>query len=163
MLRRKRHPYTLHQVISDSFLSCTVCQEKQVFQDSTATHERSKTAKVKKAHAHIFPLVFSQVFNTQKKVYSLRHKTTIANEPLSLTKGMFTFTSDVNKIHDLARPLPPPPQFKATVSIPVIVEYVDHPSIDSIAIGENVSENARIMTDRHLMTFTQTKKAESWW
>ena len=46
---------------------------------------------------------------------------------------------------ELAKTLPP--QLKATFitgSVPAILEYMDHPNIDAVAIGEKISKNAKI-------------------
>ena len=58
---------------------------------------------------------------------------------------MFVLTSGGTTIMELARSLPP--QLKATFisgSIPVILEYMYHPNIEVILIGDKISKNSKI-------------------
>jgi DeoR/GlpR family transcriptional regulator of sugar metabolism len=60
---------------------------------------------------------------------------------------MFVLTSGGSTILELARTLPP--QLKATFitgSIPAIFEYMHHPNIDIIVIGDKISKNSKITT-----------------
>jgi DeoR/GlpR family transcriptional regulator of sugar metabolism len=58
---------------------------------------------------------------------------------------MFVLTSGGTTILELARSLPP--QLKATFvsgSIPAILEYMHHPNIDVILIGDKISKSSKI-------------------
>jgi DeoR/GlpR family transcriptional regulator of sugar metabolism len=58
---------------------------------------------------------------------------------------MFILTSGGTTILEVARQLPP--QLKATFisgSIPAILEYMHHPNIDVILIGDRISKNSKI-------------------
>jgi DeoR/GlpR family transcriptional regulator of sugar metabolism len=58
---------------------------------------------------------------------------------------MFILTTGGTTIIELARILPP--QLKATFisgSIPAVLEYLNHPNIDVILIGDRVSRNSKI-------------------
>ena len=58
---------------------------------------------------------------------------------------MFVLTSGGSTILELARALPP--QLKATFitgSIPAIFEYMQHPTIEVIVIGDKVSKDSKI-------------------
>jgi DeoR/GlpR family transcriptional regulator of sugar metabolism len=89
---------------------------------------------------------FSQVYYPSNNVYSLDNKKIIAQKAASLIEdGMFVLTTGGTTIIELARALPP--QLKATFisgSIPVVLEYMHHPSIDVILIGDKVSKNSKI-------------------
>jgi DeoR/GlpR family transcriptional regulator of sugar metabolism len=79
-------------------------------------------------------------------VYSQDQKRIIGEKAAALIKdGMFVLTSGGTTIIEMARALPP--SLKATFisgSIPAILEYMQHPNIEVIMIGDRVSKNAKI-------------------
>lgn len=151
MLKRERQAYILHQVnLHNSILSSVLCQEIQVSEDTIRRdlQELSEDGKLIKVHGGAVSNSFNQVFYTPKNVYSQQQKTAIAKKAVSLIKdGMFVLTSGGSTILELARALPP--HLKATFitgSIPAILEYMNHPSIDVIVIGDKISKNSKITT-----------------
>ena len=59
--------------------------------------------------------------------------------------GMYVLTSGGTTIIEMARALPP--ELHATFisgSIPALVEYIVHPNIEVIAIGDKISKNSKI-------------------
>ena len=90
--------------------------------------------------------ILHQVNLHNKVLSSQNQKKTIAQKAISLiNNGMFVLTSGGTTIMELARSLPP--QLKATFisgSIPVILEYMYHPNIEVILIGDKISKNSKI-------------------
>ncbi len=149
MLKKERQAYILHQVnLHNRVLSSLLCQEINVSEDTIRRdlQELSEEGKVIKVHGGALSPSFSQIYYSPKTVYSRDQKTIIAKKAVSLIKdGMFILTSGGSTILELARALPP--QLKATFitgSIPAILEYMNHPNIDVIVIGDKISKNSKI-------------------
>ncbi len=149
MLKKERQAYILHQVnLHNRVLSSLLCQEISVSEDTIRRdlQELSEEGKVIKVHGGALSPSFSQVYYSPKTVYSRDQKTIIAKKAVSLINdGMFILTSGGSTILELARALPP--QLKATFitgSIPAILEYMNHPNIDVIVIGDKISKNSKI-------------------
>ncbi|HEY2720511.1 MAG TPA: DeoR/GlpR family DNA-binding transcription regulator [Chitinophagaceae bacterium] len=151
MLKKERQAYILHQVnLHNRVLSSVLCQEISVSEDTIRRdlQELSDDGQLIKVHGGALSPSFNQLFYTPRTVYSYTQKTAIAKKAISLIKdGMFILTSGGSTILELARSLPP--QLKATFitgSIPAILEYMNHPNIDVIVIGDKVSKNSKITT-----------------
>lgn len=108
--------------------------------------ELADAGKVIKVHGGALSPSFHYSTHSARDVYSFQHKKTIAQKAVSLIKdGMFVLTGGGTTIIELARSLPP--NLHATfisVSIPAVFEYMSHPNIDVIVIGDKVSKNAKI-------------------
>jgi DeoR/GlpR family transcriptional regulator of sugar metabolism len=151
MLKRERHAYILHQVnLHNRVLSSVLSHEIKVSEDTIRRdlQELSEEGKLIKVHGGALSPSFNQLFYSPKTVYSYQQKTAIAKKAVSLIKNeMFILTSGGSTILELARALPP--QLKATFitgSIPAILEYMDHPNIDVIVIGDKISKNSKLTT-----------------
>lgn len=151
MLKRERQAFILHQVnLHNKVLSSTLCQEINVSEDTIRRdlQELAEEGKVIKVHGGALSHSFNQVYYPSPNVYSHTQKKAIALKAASLVEnGMFVITSGGTTILELARSLPP--QLKATFisgSIPAVLEYMHHPNIDVILIGDKVSKNAKITT-----------------
>jgi Transcriptional regulators of sugar metabolism len=149
MLKKERQAYILHQVnLHNRVLSTLLSQEIQVSEDTIRRdlQELSDEGKLIKVHGGALSPSFSQVNYSPRNVYSRPQKTIIAGKAVSLIKdGMFVLTSGGSTILELARALPP--HLKATFitgSIPAIFEYMHHPNIDVIVIGDKVSKHSMI-------------------
>ena len=149
MLKKERQAYILHQVnLHNRVLSSLLSQEIQVSEDTIRRdlHELSEEGKLIKVHGGALSPSFSQVYYSPKTVYSRPQKTIIAQKAISLIEdGMFVLTSGGSTILELARTLPP--RLKATFitgSIPAIFEYMHHPNIEVIVIGDKISKDSKI-------------------
>ncbi len=149
MLKKERQAYILHQVnLHNKVLSSVLCSEIQVSEDTIRRdlHELSEEGKVIKVHGGALSPSFSQVNYSPRNVYSRSQKIAIAEKAVSLIQdGMTILTSGGSTILELARALPP--QLKATFitgSIPVIQEYLNHPNIEVIVIGDKISKSSKI-------------------
>lgn len=149
MLKRERHAYILHQVnLHNKVLSSSLCVDIQVSEDTIRRdlQELSEQGKVIKVHGGALSPSFNEVYYSPSQVYSRSEKKAIAQKAVSLIEdGMFILTGGGSTILELARSLPP--QLKATFitgSIPAVLEYMHHPTIDVIVIGDKISKSSKI-------------------
>lgn len=149
MLKKERQAYILHQVnLHNRVLSSLLCTEINVSEDTIRRdlQELAEEGKVIKVHGGALSHSFNQVSFPTNGVYSQNQKQSIAQKAISLiSNGMFVLTSGGTTIMEMARSLPP--QLKATFisgSIPVILEYMHHPNIEVILIGDKISKNSKI-------------------
>jgi len=149
MLKKERQAFILHQVnLHNKVLSSALCTEINVSEDTIRRdlQELSETGKVIKVHGGALSHSFNDVYFPSNIVYSQNQKKTIAQKAISLiSNGMFVLTSGGTTVLELARSLPS--QLKATFisgSIPAVLEYMQHPNIEVIMIGDKISKNSKI-------------------
>lgn len=149
MLKKERQAYILHQVnLHNKVLSASLSNEIKVSEDTIRRdlYELADEGKLIKVHGGALSHSFNEVHFPSNGVYSQSDKKKIAQKAINLIKnGMFILTSGGTTILELARSLPP--QLKATFvsgSIPAILEYMHHPNIEVILIGDKVSKNSKI-------------------
>jgi DeoR/GlpR family transcriptional regulator of sugar metabolism len=149
MLKKERQAYILHQVnLHNRVLSSSLCTEINVSEDTIRRdlQELAEEGKVIKVHGGALSHSFNEVHFPADGVYSQNQKKTIAQKAISLiSNGMFVLTSGGTTIIEMGRLLPP--QLRATFisgSIPAILEYMHHPNIEVILIGDKISKNSKI-------------------
>ncbi|HYM95382.1 MAG TPA: DeoR/GlpR family DNA-binding transcription regulator [Chitinophagaceae bacterium] len=149
MLKKERQAYILHQVnLHNRVLSSSLSNEINVSEDTIRRdlYELAEEGKIIKVHGGALSYSFHDVHFPTNGVYSQSLKKTIAQKAINLiSNGMFVLTSGGTTIIEMARSLPP--QLHATFvsgSIPAILEYIHHPNIDVILIGDKVSKNSKI-------------------
>ena len=149
MLKKERQAYILHQVnLHNKVLSSSLSTDINVSEDTIRRdlQELAEEGKIIKVHGGALSHSFSQVHFPSNGVYSQNQKKKIAQKAISLiNNGMFVLTSGGTTILEMARTLPP--QLKATFisgSIPAILEYMHHPNIDVILVGDRISKNSKI-------------------
>lgn len=150
MLKRDRHSYILHQLdVHNKVLCGNLCDEIAVSEDTIRRdlQELHETGQLIKVHGGAVSKSFYN-YNHITQVYAQNSKQVIAKKTASLLKdGMFILTSGGTTIIELARCLPK--ELKATFitgSINVINEYMQHPNIDIIVLGDKLSKTSRITT-----------------
>lgn len=165
MLKRERQAYILHQVnLHNKVLSATLSTEINVSEDTIRRDlaELSDTGKLIKVHGGALSHSFSKIAYPSSKVYGHTNKRIIAEKAVGLIKdGMFVLTGGGTTIIELARSLPP--MLKATFvsgSIPAIVEYMHHPGIDVIVIGDKLSKNSKITVGADALSKIRDLKAD---
>lgn len=165
MLKKERQAYILHQVnLHNKVLSSSLCSEINVSEDTIRRdlHELADEGKVIKVHGGALSQSFNQVYFSSNGVYSQNQKKKIACKAISLLKdGMFILTSGGTTIMELARSLPP--QLKATFisgSIPAALEYMHHPNIEVILIGDKISKNSKITVGTEAIAKIRQTKAD---
>lgn len=164
MLKRERQAYILHQVnLHNRVLSADLSQEISVSEDTIRRDlaELAGQGKLIKVHGG----ALSQGFHLSlhpNQVYALDQKKVIAQKAVSLIKdGMFVLTTGGTTIIELAKILPT--DLKATfftVSITAAVEYMHHPNIEVIFIGDRLSKNAQITVGGEALTKIRQIKAD---
>ncbi len=165
MLKKERQAFILHQVnLHNKVLSAQLCQEIPVSEDTIRRdlQELADSGKLIKVHGGALSHSFSQVNFDNTLVYSLENKKVVARKAARLIKdGMFILTSGGTTIMELARALPP--QLRATFisgSVPAVVEYMNHPNIDVVVIGDKVSRNSRITVGADAISQIRRIKAD---
>ncbi len=165
MLKKERQAYILHQVnLHNKVLSSSLCTEIHVSEDTIRRdlQELADEGKVIKVHGGALSQSFNQVHFPTNGVYSQNQKKTIAQKAVALiTNGMFVLTSGGTTILEMARSLPP--HLKATFisgSIPAILEYMHHPNIDVIMIGDRISKNSKITVGPEAIAKIRQMKAD---
>jgi len=149
VLKKERQAYILHQVnLHNKVLSSSLSTDINVSEDTIRRDlmELASEGKVIKVHGGALSSSFSKVDYPTNEVYSLNQKKRIAQKAISLIgNGMFVLTSGGTTILEMARMLPH--QLKATFisgSIAAILEYINHPNIEVIIIGDKISKSSKI-------------------
>lgn len=165
MLKKERQAYILHQVnLHNKVLSSSLCTEINVSEDTIRRDllELAEEGKVIKVHGGALSHSFNQVSFPTNGVYSQNKKQIIARKAVSLIhNGMFVLTSGGTTIIEMARSLPP--QLKATFisgSIPAILEYMHHPNIEVILVGDKISKNSKITVGSEAIAKIRQMKAD---
>lgn len=165
MLKRERQAYIVHQVnLHNKVLSATLSAEIDVSEDTIRRDlmELSEEGKLIKVHGGALSLAFNDITYPSKKIYSQDHKKIIAQKAAALIKdGMFVLTGGGTTIVEMARSLPV--SLSATFitgSIPAVVEYMHHPNIEVIVIGDKLSKNSKITLGADAITRIKSIKPD---
>ncbi|MBK9569015.1 MAG: DeoR/GlpR transcriptional regulator [Chitinophagaceae bacterium] len=165
MLKKERQAFILHQVnLHNKVLSSSLCTDINVSEDTIRRdlQELAEEGKVIKVHGSALSRSFNQVYFSTNGVYSQNQKQIIAKKAIALiTNGMFILTSGGTTIIEMARCLPP--QLRATFisgSIPAILEYMHHPNIEVILIGDRISKNSKITVGSEAIAKIRQVKAD---
>jgi DeoR/GlpR family transcriptional regulator of sugar metabolism len=149
MLKKERQAYIVHQVnLHNKVLSASLSTEIDVSEDTIRRdlQELSEEGRLIKVHGGALSHAFNDITYPSKKIYAQTDKKIIADKAATLIKdGMFVLTGGGTTIVELARSLPV--ALSATFisgSIPAIVEYMHHPNIEVIVIGDKLSKNSKI-------------------
>jgi DeoR/GlpR family transcriptional regulator of sugar metabolism len=115
-----------------------------------------------KVHGGALSPSFHSGHQNSREVYSYGQKKMIAQKAASLVKdGMFILTGGGTTIIEMAKALPQ--HLHATFisgSIPAIYEYMNHPNIDVIAIGDKISKNSKITVGLEAVSRIRQIKAD---
>lgn len=124
--------------------------------------ELTALGKIIKVHGGALSHSFSNFYSPVNNIYSYAQKKTIAEKAAALvSNGMFVLTSGGTTIIELARSLPL--DLKATFisgSIPAIVEYMNHPNIEVIIVGDKISKASKITVGGEAIAKIKQIKAE---
>lgn len=165
MLKKERQAYILQQVnLHNKVLSSSLSIDISVSEDTVRRDliELAEEGKLIKVHGGALSRSFSQVHIPSTGVYSQLQKRTIAQKAIGLiSDGMFILTSGGTTIVEMARMLPP--QLRATFisgSIPAILEYMDHPHIEVILVGDRISKSSKITVGTEAIAKIRQLKAD---
>lgn len=149
MLKRERQAYILHQVnLHNKVLSNSLSTEMNVSEDTIRRDlmELNENGKLIKVHGGALSRSFDKITQPLNGIYAQNSKQIIAQKAISLIKdGMFVLTGGGTTVIEMAQMLPP--SLHATFisgSIPAIVEYMVHPNIDVIVLGDKLSKTSKI-------------------
>ncbi|HEU5051589.1 MAG TPA: DeoR/GlpR family DNA-binding transcription regulator [Hanamia sp.] len=149
MLKIDRQAFILHQVNLHNKVLCTDLSRQMKVSDDTIRRDIQQladTGKIIKVHGGALSPSFHNTYTSSDDVYAYNQKKIIAQKAISLIKdGMFVLTTGGTTIIEMARALPP--GLHATFisgSIPALAEYIVHPNIEVIAIGDKISKDSKI-------------------
>ena len=149
MLKIDRQAFILHQVNLHNKVLCGDLSRQMKVSDDTIRRDiqhLSDQGKVIKVHGGALSPSFHNTHTASDDVYAYQQKKIIGHKAISLIKdGMFVLTTGGTTIIEMARALPP--ELHATFisgSIPALAEYIVHPSIEVIAIGDKISKDSKI-------------------
>ncbi len=165
MLKRERQAYIVHQVnLHNKVLSNTLSSQIEVSEDTIRRdlQELDEKGKLIKVHGGALSHAFNDITYPSKKIYSQDNKKIIGEKAADLIKdGMFVLTGGGTTIIEMARSLPV--NLSATFisgSIPAVVEYMHHPLIDVIVIGDKLSKNSKITLGADAIARIKTLKPD---
>lgn len=165
MLKRERQAYIVHQVnLHNKVLSNTLSSQIDVSEDTIRRdlQELDEKGKLIKVHGGALSHAFNDITYPSKKIYSQDIKKIIGEKAAGLIKdGMFVLTGGGTTIIEMARSLPV--NLSATFisgSIPAIVEYMHHPLIDVIVVGDKLSKNSKITLGADAIARMKTLKPD---
>lgn len=148
MLKKERQTFILHNVnLHNRLLVGDLSEEMKVSEDTIRRdlQELSDHGKLIKVHGGALSKSFHSSFNNGS-VYGIDSKKIIAQKAASLIKdGMFVLTSGGTTIIEMIKALPE--NLHATFftgSVPAALEYMHHPNIDIILIGDKLSKSSQI-------------------
>ncbi len=165
MLKQERQTYILQQLnLHNRVLSSALSLDIQVSEDTVRRdlQELADDGKLIKVHGGALSRSFSQLSVPVDGVYSQSQKAVIARKAIPLIQnGMFVLTGGGTTIVEMARMLPP--QLKATFvsgSIAAILEYMEHPLIEVILIGDRISKSSKITVGPEAIAKIRQLKAD---
>ncbi len=148
MLKKERQEFILREInLHNKVLTSDLCEAINVSEDTIRRDlfELAETGDIIKVHGGALSKSFHLSFQANG-VYSHDKKKLIAQKAVSLIKdGMFVLTTGGTTILELAKALPQ--HLRATFftgSLPAALEYIQHPTIEVIFIGDRISKNSKI-------------------
>jgi DeoR/GlpR family transcriptional regulator of sugar metabolism len=164
MLKEERQAFILHNVnLHNRVLSSDLSTNINVSEDTIRRdlQELSENGKLIKVHGGALSKSFSSSFNSSR-VYAIENKKRIAQKAAALIKdGMFVLTSGGTTIIELAKALPE--SLHATFitgSLPAALEYLHHPNIEIILIGDKISKSSQITVGGEAISKIKQIKAD---
>jgi len=165
MLKMERLAYILHEVdLHNKVLITDLSQQINVSYDTIRRdlQHLSDEGKIIKVHGGALSPSFHNGVHSQREVYAFSQKKIIAQKAVSLVKsGMFVLTSGGTTILEFAKALPP--ALHATFisgSIPALSQYIRHPNIEVIAIGDKISKSSMITVGSEAISRIREIKAD---
>lgn len=148
MLKKERQTFILHNVnLHNRILVSDLSEEMMVSEDTIRRdlQELSELGKLIKVHGGALSISFHGSKNAST-IYAIESKKIIAQKAAKLIKdGMFILTSGGTTIIEMIKVLPE--NLHATFitgSLPAAAEYIHHPHIDVIFIGDKLSKSSQI-------------------
>jgi DeoR/GlpR family transcriptional regulator of sugar metabolism len=150
MLKKERQAFIMHELnVHNKVLSTDLSQRIQTSEDTIRRdlNELAESGKLIKVHGGALSKSFHDTFHNND-IYLAQEKKLIASKAVQLlTAGMTVLTTGGTTILEFARALPR--ELHATFitgSLPAAIEYMHHPNIEVIVIGDKLSKNSQITT-----------------
>ena len=148
MLKKERQAYILQQInVHNKVLSSDLSEQLEVSEDTVRRdlQELAEEGKLIKVHGGALSKSFHFTLESPA-IYSLPEKKSIAYKAIQLIQdGMMVLLSGGTTIRELIKTLPPDLNATfITVSVPIALELLEHPSCDVIFIGNKLSKNAQM-------------------
>jgi DeoR/GlpR family transcriptional regulator of sugar metabolism len=164
MLKKERQEFILREInLHNKVLTSDLCEAINVSEDTIRRDlaELAETGDIIKVHGGALSKSFHTSFQING-VYSHDKKKLIAQKAVRLIRdGMFILTTGGTTILELAKALPQ--HLKATFftgSLPAAMEYIQHPNIEVIMIGDRISKNSKITVGGDAITRIGQLKAD---
>ena len=164
MLKKERQEFILREInLHNKVLTSDLCEAINVSEDTIRRDlvELADTGDIIKVHGGALSKSFHASFQING-VYSHDKKKLIAQKAVRLIRdGMFILTTGGTTIIELAKALPQ--HLKATFftgSLPAAMEYIQHPNIEVIMIGDRISKNSKITVGGDAITRIGQLKAD---
>ncbi|MGN6532788.1 MAG: DeoR/GlpR family DNA-binding transcription regulator [Ginsengibacter sp.] len=155
MLKSERQAFILNQVNLHNKILCTdLCKQINVSDDTIRRdiQQLAEEGRLIKFHGGALSPSFHNGYS--QSVYAYHQKRIIAHKAISLINdNMFVLTTGGTTIIEMAKELPL--ELHATFisgSIPALAEYILHPNIEVIAIGDKVSKHSKITVGTEAIT-----------
>lgn len=148
MLKKERQAFIIQQInIHNKVLSSDLSVQLEVSEDTVRRdlQELSEDGKLIKVHGGALSKSFHFTLESNI-IYSLPQKKRIAYKAIQLIKdGMMVVLSGGTTIRELVKALPPDLNATfITVSIPIALELLEHPSSEVIFFGNKLLKNAQM-------------------
>ena len=164
MLKQERQSFILREInLHNKVLSSDLCDQIEVSEDTIRRdlNELADDGKLIKVHGGALSKSYHISSNTNH-VYSLDEKKTIASKACRLIDdGMFVLTTGGTTIIELAKALPV--ELRATFftgSLQAAREYIHHPNIEIIFIGDRISKSSQITVGGEAISRIKQIKAD---
>ena len=164
MLKKERQAFILHNVnLHNKVLVGDLSTGINVSEDTIRRdlQELAEHGKLIKVHGGALSKSFYTSFKPAQ-VYSLENKKRIAQKAAGLIQdGMFVSTTGGTTIIELAKALPE--NLHATFitgSLPAALEYIHHPNIEVIMIGDKLSKSSQITVGGEAITRIRQIRAD---
>lgn len=150
MLKKERQAFIIHELnVHNKVLTTDLSQKIKTSEDTIRRdlNELAENGKVIKVHGGALSKSYYTVFQ-RNDVYWADEKRVIANKAAALVQnGMTVLTTGGTTILEFAKVLPDDLHATfVTASLPAAIEYMHHPNIEVIVIGDKLSKNAQITT-----------------
>jgi len=148
MLKKERQGYIIQQInIHNKVLSSDLSTQLDVSEDTVRRdlQELAEEGKLIKVHGGALSKSFHFTLESNT-IYSQPEKKSIAFKAIQLIKdGMMVVLSGGTTIRELVKALPPDLNATfITVSVPIALELLEHPSCEVIFFGNKLSKNAQM-------------------
>jgi DeoR/GlpR family transcriptional regulator of sugar metabolism len=164
MLKKERQAYIIQQInVHNKVLSSDLSIQLNVSEDTVRRdlQELAEEGKLIKVHGGALSKSFHFTLESNV-IYSQPEKKSIAYKALQLIQdGMMVLLSGGTTIRELVKSLPPDLNATfITVSVPIALELLDHPTSEVIFIGNKLLKNAQMSTGAEVVQRLSQIKAD---